>query len=234
MCTSFVHKGKDVIVGFNFDVDPKEWPYKIAKNKDGFFIMINDGRRFRRHHGVNNKGEAGNLFYVKGCEEGKYSRGKDKVVLGGLVIRMLNFRDSFADLVEITKTKKVVDTTFPTLHSLLSNRKGDVLIIEPGRGVKYDTTSPYSLMTNFALFDRKGTEGREGSGVDRYEIATKILKEATDDFGPQEGMALLKATHQEGKWGTKVSFIYSSNEHQVYYVENNDFEHVQTFKLKEE
>ena len=34
---------------------------------------------------------------------------------------------------------------------------------------------------------------------------------------------------QEGAWATRVSFVYSTKEQTVYYVENNHFECIQTF-----
>jgi len=40
---------------------------------------------------------------------------------------------------------------------------------------------------------------------------------------------LLYDVRQEGAWATRVSFVYSTKEQTVYYVENNHFECIQTF-----
>ena len=54
----------------------------------------------------------------------------------------------------------------------------------------------------------------------------EILRNSTDDFSVQEGLALLKAVKQEGNWATRVSFVYSASENAVYYALERDFEHV--------
>lgn len=42
---------------------------------------------------------------------------------------------------------------------------------------------------------------------------------------------LLYAVRQEGAWATRVSFVYSANKQTVYYVENNNFEHIRKVKF---
>lgn len=40
MCTSFVYRGKDMITGFNFEIDLSVWEHKVIEEKDRFYIGI--------------------------------------------------------------------------------------------------------------------------------------------------------------------------------------------------
>ena len=44
-----------------------------------------------------------------------------------------------------------------------------------------------------------------------------------------DAFALLHAVRQEGIWATRVSFVYSQEEHAVYYAENNHFDHIRKY-----
>ena len=66
MCTRFLHRGDDIITGFNFEIDLAVWDHQVVLEKDRFFIGIlrPDGVR-HSYHGVHRNGNAGTLLYVK-------------------------------------------------------------------------------------------------------------------------------------------------------------------------
>ena len=36
MCIRFVYRGRDLITGFNFDIDPAQWDHRILQREDCF------------------------------------------------------------------------------------------------------------------------------------------------------------------------------------------------------
>ena len=52
--------------------------------------------------------------------------------------------------------------------------------------------------------------------------AEAVLHESGSDFSVSDALALLSDVKQEGKWATRVSFVYSRNENAVYYFPNGD------------
>lgn len=69
------------------------------------------------------------------------------------------------------------------------------------------------------------------SGDDRYERALPLLDNYKNKFSLSNAFELLYAVRQEGAWATRASFVYSANKQTVYYVENNNFEHIRKFKF---
>lgn len=66
-------------------------------------------------------------------------------------------------------------------------------------------------------------------GDDRYERALQLLDKCQHHFSVSDAFALLHAVRQEGKWATRVSFVYSAKEQTVYYAENNRLDHMAKF-----
>ena len=112
----------------------------------------------------------------------------------------------------------------------LSDKKGRVLIIEPGLGYRLEKAQ-YSLITNYSILSPEITKPYIVSGDDRFERADELLKHCNDSFSVAEAFQILKSVKQEGIWATRVSFVYSVNENRVYYVENNDFEYVTKYQF---
>ena len=53
-----------------------------------------------------------------------------------------------------------------------------------------------------------------------------MLAAAGDDFSAEDGLRLLYAVRQTGRWATRVSFVWRQSENAVYYALENDFGHV--------
>ena len=89
-------------------------------------------------------------------------------------------------------------------------------------------------MSNFPMLILPGdlTPEKYGYyGVDRYETAVNMLREAGDDFSAEEAMAVLDAVKQVQWAPTQVSFVYSQNQNQVYYTLGHDFDHIRIHRF---
>ena len=117
-----------------------------------------------------------------------------------------------------------------SMQAVLSDCRGRTLIIEPGLGSREDT-GRYSLMTNYSLLAPESTRPFIVPGDDRYERAERLLKEYGDCFTVEDAFSVLQSVRQEGRWATRVSFVYSLKEQTVYYVENNHFEEVKKYRF---
>ena len=58
-----------------------------------------------------------------------------------------------------------------------------------------------------------------------------MLRASGDDFSVRDGLALLDAVKQTGRWGTRVTFVYSANENAVYYATEHDFTNVKKHRF---
>lgn len=231
MCTRFVYRGNDVITGFNFDIDPAVWNHRIIEEKDCFYIGIlrPDGVR-HSYHGVHRNGNAGTLLYVHGSPAGAWECGIGCLTIAELTEEFIRARISYDEALRLVKTKKIVYAPDATMQAMLSDRQGRTLIVEPGIGWREDEGN-YSLITNYSLLDPASTRPYLVPGDDRYERADRMLEGYGDNFSVSDGLTILREVRQEGPWATRLSFVCSMNEQAVYYVENNDFDHVKVYRF---
>lgn len=215
-----------MITGFNFDINPSVWDHVVICERTRFYIGIKmpDGV-YHSFHGVNANGDVGTLLYVHGNQNGQYSGAKRCCTIADLTERFVQNKISIDDALSIVRTNRVTYAPEATMHAMLSDRSGRVLIIEPGIGYRLEKQR-YSLITNYSLLRPETTEPFVVPGDDRYERAKKRLGRFGDGFSVADALAALKLVRQEGAWATRVSFVYSANEQKVYYVLNNDFRHV--------
>lgn len=231
MCTRFVYNGDDMITGFNFDIDLSVWDHKVVCEPDRFYIgiMRPDGLR-HSYHGVNKNGNAGTLLYVHGCPAGEYD--PDGVTVADLTERFIRAEITLDDALEIVSSHKLMYAPDATMQSMLSDRSGRVLILEPGIGYRLER-SRYSLITNYSLLDPASTRPYIVDGDNRCETAAALLDGMDSSFGIDDAWSVLDAVKQEGIWATRVSFVYSAREGRVRYVENNRFDSVAAHEFAE-
>lgn len=229
MCTRFIHRGKDIITAFNFDIDTAVWKHKVIKEADRFFIgiMRPDGI-YHSYHGVNKNGNAGTLLYVHENPRGIYYPSSDCLPISLLTEKFIRAELSFDDVLNILETKRIVYAEDATMQAMLTDKEGRSLIIEPGIGHR-QVNCRYSLITNYSILNPESTREFIVPGDDRYERAKRILDSSDDDFSVWDAFSLLREVHQEGPWATRVSFVYSVKENAVYYTENNDFDHIKKY-----
>ena len=231
MCTRFVHRGDDVMTGFNFDIDLAVWDYKIIKEKDRFYIGIlrPDGVR-HSYHGVNRNGNVGTLLYVHGNPAGTYQDSIDCMTIADLTEQFIQAKISFDDARQIVQERKIVYAPDATMQAMLSDRQGRTLVIEPGIGWREDD-GRCSLMTNYSILAPESTRPFLVPGDDRYERAARLLSHCGAHFTVSDALAVLWAVRQEGIWATRVSFVYSAREHAVYYVQDNEFSQIEKYEF---
>jgi len=234
VCTRFVHNGNDTIVGFNFDIDLAIWTHTVIREKDRFYIGIKmpDGN-YHSFHGINKNGNVGTLLYVNGNEKGKYIADKKCCTISELTESFIKGAITLDDALNIVKNNKIVYAPDATMQAMLSDKSGRVLIIEPGLGYRLEQAQ-YSLITNYSVLRPEITKPYIVSGDDRFERADEQLKKCGDNFSVVEAFRILKSVKQEGLWATRVSFVYSVSENNVYYVLNNDFEHILEYQFEKD
>lgn len=231
MCTRFVYRGDDIITGFNFDIDLTAWDHQILQEKEHFYIGIlrPDGMR-HAYHGVNRNGNVGTLLYVHGNPDGAYQDTADCVTIADLTEQFIRAQITFDDALQIVRTKKIVYAPDATMQAMLSDQRGRTLIIEPGLGYREDTEG-YSLITNYSLIAPESTRPFIVPGDERYERASQLLNRYGSGFAVSDALSVLRAVRQEEPWATRVSFVYSSKEQAVYYVQNSHFEEVKKYEF---
>lgn len=253
MCTGFVRRGKDVIVGFNMDINLGAVDYDVYAEPDAFYVGVHVGEpenmsaeernlfemnfknRVLRIHGVNNQGHFGNCLNNLRFPKAPFKIGDDIVSIDQVVHRYLTNGLTLEDIMQLGMTKEIVN--LPTngvdipdlaMHSLFADKEGRIMILEPGNGFGV-ITEKYAAMANFAVLELPKDLNEENAGYygkDRYDKAMSILRESEDDFGVEDGIRLLREVKQEGHWATRVSFVYSNNENAVYYCLERDFDHM--------
>jgi len=225
MCTSFVWRKGSVLVAMNSDNNA---PFTLStKDPKQFVVSIGGAPSF----GVNKDGMFINHLMVDSNGSGAYRRGKNVVHTIKLITDVLSGALVQEDIDAYVSEKEIVNVPNNSCHCMLSDRNGNVWIIEPGRGVISSPAdeSPYSLMTNFSLVDLKTTGKYEGGGVDRYHIADDLLSQA-NSMTVDKAFNILEAVKQcDCNWNTAFSLVYSQEENTIYYCYSGDYTTIHRF-----
>ena len=234
MCTRFICRQADsFLTGFNFDIDLTVWHHTLIREKELFAIgILRPDGRFHTYHGVNRNGNAGTLLYVHGHPAGAYRKDPNCLTISDLTEGFIRGQYSFDEVVHLLKSKTITYAADATMQAMLSDRQGRTLIIEPGIGWREDD-GRYSLMTNYSILAPESTSPFIVPGDNRYERAAQRLNAYGEHFTVADAFSALRAVRQEGIWATRVSFVYSEEEHTVYYVQNNDFSRIEKYKFSQ-
>lgn len=182
MCTRFVYNGIDKIIGFNFDIDLSVWNHTVITEENRFYIGIKmSDSIYHSFHGVNKNGNVGTLLYVHGNEYAKYRDSKDCITVSELTEQFIKGEISFDNALDIVRKKKIMYASDATMQAMLSDKRGRVLIIEPGIGYKYEQEK-FSLLTNYSILKPDITKPYIVSGDIRYEVAKKLLSGYDKNF----------------------------------------------------
>lgn len=220
-----------MVTGFNFDIDCAVWNHKLIIEKDCFYIGIlqPDGKR-HSYHGVNKNGNVGTLLYVHGNPNGAYRNSPDCLSIADVTEQFIQGKRSFDDILHLLQEKIIVYAPDATMQACLSDQYGRALIIEPGIGWREEQHGT-TLLTNYSLLHPTSTAPYRVAGDNRYERAHAQLAQYNAHFSVSDAFHVLQEVKQEGLWATRVSFVYSANEHTVYYVENNQFNDISTYSF---
>ena len=139
-------------------------------------------------------------------------------------------KKTFEEVKTIAESGPVYSVPGVTFMSSLTDANGNVLHIIPGQGYKYYEKPEYSVLTNFSPF-KGDSEKHPWMGMDRYQIAQKMLSEASDDFDVEDCFEVLKACSQEA-CPTVVSMVFDTKNREVYWCENRQWEEVKKKSLR--
>ena len=254
MCTGFTRRGKDIITGFNFDMNIGGMDYCPVVEKDRVYLgmrfspeilammppAVRPKNGIRLIQGVSAGGHAAgqlmNLNFSKVPERSE----PDMLTNDRVTDMFVTERVSCAQLTELLEKQRVYnipgDTGTPlALHSLFVDPEGNTVFVEPGNGYAV-IREQYFTVTNFSILEPPldlNEDQFNFYGVDRYRKALRILKSSTDEFSVADGLRLLNEVKQTGEWGTRFSFVYSKNEDAVYYCTEGDFDHIQVHRFSE-
>lgn len=232
MCTGFIKKGEDLILGFNTDLAEGVWDYRVYARPDMFYVGIKVGSTVYKCHGVNKNGNFGNLPYMNDPAKGVYRRGKDYQRIDLLVNDYIAGKRSLAGIQAVAAEKEIVNIPGASMHALLCDHAGNALLMEPGIGCR-EIEDDYAVISNFPLLEEVEDLSKAWYGKNRYDKGTAVLRSSGAAFSAMDGMRLLETLKQEGEWATRVSFVYSRNENAVYYALNNDFANMQKHVFKQ-
>ncbi len=232
-----------MISGFNMDINPEAFQYYIYAEDDGFFVgmQVPNTTLKVRIHGVSRDGNFANQLNNMDFYKVPYREGEDAVSLDRLIHAYLSDELSFDTLKETAEKKEItqmpsgiVDIPTIAFHSLITDRTGRIMILEPGNGFSV-ITEKYAALSNFSILELPSdfTESRYGYyGKDRYDTAMNYLRNSSDDFSVEDGLNILESVKQTGEWATKVSFVYSRNENTVYYCQDGQFDKIKLHKFR--
>ena len=225
MCTAIAYKGKDdILYGFNMDLDPAVWKYSVHKTGNLFAVGITVGSTTYYVHGVNKNGNFSNTPYMNG-EVFTVEKGLGRERIDLMSDRYIRAKYSFSDIENILDTKSVVGIPSATMHSLIGNKDGDFLIVEPGYG-HVKVQGNYAVLSNFPVLANLKDFSNPFYGKDRYDKALSMLKDRRS-LSVSDMLGILDSVRQTGKWGTRVSFVYSSKDNAVSYFLNGDISTLQ-------
>ena len=223
MCTSFTVNKKKSFVGWNLDILDME--YRVRPADEGVFIEINDAKEgWLPLFGVNSRGEFVGMPTCHPFDERSNPK-EDGPITMMLDIDLLLQKKSFEEIKNLAERGPVYSLPGVTFMSSLTDAEGNVLHIIPGQGYRYYEKPEYVVLTNFSPF-KGDSEKHPWMGMDRYQIADRMLSEAGDDFDVRDCFEVLKACSQE-VCPTVVSMVLDINDRRVYWCENRRWDSVE-------
>ncbi|WP_238860605.1 hypothetical protein [Clostridium sp. YIM B02569] len=223
MCTSFVYRGQDTIIGMNFDNNGMKYAID-TKNPNWFTILVDGGRGKSPSFGVDKFGRFFNNLAVDSNGKGLYRRPSKKVThTTKLIIDIINDVICTENLEEYLKDIEVVNMPNWSCHNMICDSNANVWIVEPGRGSISNPakSSPFYVMTNFSLWDNLYENIK--CDCNRFKTVSCAL-EKTKQVNVETAFTILDTVSQRnGEWITAFSMVYSKNLHTVYYSLNGNF-----------
>ena len=127
---------------------------------------------------------------------------------------------------------EIVNASNFCTHNLIADGKGNVWVIEPGRGkIKNEATeSHYYIMTNFSLTDYNAGKKYNDNGFDRYREVKNSL-EKRKKLSVMDAFDILEKVKQDGEWKTDFSMVYSKKENKVFYCYNAEYKNILEYKF---
>ena len=219
MCTSLISNRRKTIVGWNLDILNME--HRVSVSDSGVFIEINDQTEgWLPLFGANSRGDFVGMPTCWPFDNRSDPAGAGENVIM-LDIDLLTQKKTLGEIRTIAAAGAVYSVPGVTFMSSLSDGDGNVLHIVPGQGYRYYEKPRYQVLTNFSPF-KGDSEKHPWMGLDRYQTAEQMLREASENFDVDDCFAILKKVAQE-VCPTVVSMVYDVTDRTVYWCENRQW-----------
>ena len=228
MCTSFVYNGNKTLIGWNLDI--LDMDYKVVEEESTVYIAIHDATQgWLPLFGVNKYGD---FIAMPTCWP--FDARSNPTKANDLNVMMINIelligKRRFLETKELVEKNPVYSIPGVTFQSQLSDIHGNVLQIIPGQGHRYFEKPNYQVLTNFSPF-KGNSELHPWMGIDRYEIAVKMIEEKCENLDVDDCFSILQATSQV-VCPTVVSMVFDASEHIIYWCENRNFNKINSKHL---
>lgn len=223
MCTSFVYRKENVLIGMNFDNNGMKFRVS-AKPGKGFLVSAEVRGNFYPSFGVSANGIFVNNLMVDSNGEAPYKRQNEKRWINSALVEQVMDGDTTLETLRSKIARvEIVNGPFMSTHNMITAGDGATLVVEPGKRTIYSTAgdSGWYVMTNFPLSDYGDLipENPSGSGADRYKKAANYLDSLTGPMSVDQGFDLLREVRQHGpEWKTVLSLIFDPSRGEVFYV----------------
>lgn len=251
MCTAFIHKGENLICGFNMDINEGAMDYRVYAEPDAFYVGVKaalplpgDGELpshfrldngVRKIQGINRNGVFAVCLNNMNFPKAPFRLAEDALPIDQLMDDCISGHAGVADACCMVREKDMVNVPtgavkIPSLafHGFITAPDSPILLVEPGNGHQV-LKERYAAMTNYALLELPAdlTPATWGYyGKDRLDTAMALLRQRDAHFTVADGLEILQKTSQTGSWATRVSFVYHSGENAVYYCQQGDFDRI--------
>jgi hypothetical protein len=152
-----------------------------------------------------------------------------------LIKNLLEGNIEINDLDNYLDTMEIVNAPNLCTHNLITDKNGNVWVVEPGRGIIKNKTNEtsYFIMTNFSIIDYNVGKKYTDWGFDRYINAKKYL-DKKGKLSVKDAFSILEKVKQTGEWNTDFSMVYPKSENKVYYCYNADYKNILEYKFKKQ
>ncbi|WP_461252632.1 hypothetical protein [Treponema sp. R8-4-B8] len=202
-------------------------------NKKAFIIDVITSAGKQPSFGINTEKTFVNNLCVDSNGKGLYKRiSRTRTLNIYLVKDLLEGKMKTNDLDNYFENMEIVNAPNLCTHNFITDKNGNVWIIEPGRGnIKNKINeSQYYIMTNFSLVDYNAGKKYNDNGSDRY-MKVKNYLDKNKNISVNDAFNILEEVKQTGEWSTDFSFVYSKNYNKIYYCYNSDFKNILEYKL---
>jgi hypothetical protein len=237
MCTSFVYRKENVLVGMNFDNDGKKFRVS-ARPGFGYLVSVEIGGNFYPSFGVSASGLFINNLMVDSNGEGRYKRQSAKRwVNSSLIDKVMGGNEDLDSLRSQIGQVEIVNGPFLSTHNLIVDPAGNTLVVEPGRrciSSSREETGWY-VMTNFPLSEyvELVPGNPSGTGADRFNIVNAYLSSHEGPLTVDRAFDLLGRVRQHGpEWKTDLSMVFEPDRGVVSWILADKSDTVEKFSQK--
>lgn len=231
MCTSFIKKTEDSwLICMNFDNNGMKY-FVNTRKKDWFIIYVEIEKTKKPSFGIHKSGVFFNNLCVDANRKGNYRRSSDVTHTAKLLLGIIDGKINVENLRDFLSQTEIVNVPNWSTHNMICTEKGNVWIIEPGRGNKYTVLNQneFHVMTNTPLLD---LDSEKYITCDRYKKVKEVLSKSKE-FNVSKAFDLLEEVVQnENEWITELSLVFDKKENVVYYAEQQKFDHIKKYVFK--